>query len=60
MPLEEALSQEEETLEFVSTAVQIAFGENVTEDQCVQLHDLIMHGFSLRGFEVGALEEIGG
>ncbi len=59
MPLEDALPYEEETLEVVRTAARIAFGEGVIDDQCIQLHDLIMHGLSLRGFEVLAHEETG-
>ena len=52
------MPHEEETLEVIRTAARITFGKGVTEDQCVQLHDLIMHGFRLRGLDLVAREEV--
>ena len=58
MPEENALPHEAETLEVVRTAARIVFGEQVTEDQCVQLHDLIRAGFRLKNLDLVAWDEI--
>lgn len=34
------------------------FGDEFTEDQCVQLHDLILHGFRLKGLDLVAWEDM--
>ena len=49
---------EEEALEVVRTAARVVFGEEVTEDQCVQLHDLILHGFRLKDLDLVVCEAI--
>ena len=54
----EPLPHEEETLEVVRTAARITFGEEVTEDQCVQLHDLIRAGFRLKDLDLMARNDI--
>ncbi len=59
MPDDTTLPNEEATPEVVSTATRIEFGKDVTTDQCVRLHDLIMHGFRPRVFEVLAHNETG-
>ena len=55
---DDAIPHEEETLEVVRTAARITFGEEVSEDQCVQLHELIRAGFRLKGLDLVAWDEI--
>jgi len=52
------MPHEEETLEVVRTAALVVFGDQVTEDQCVQLHDLIRHGLRLNVLNVVAWDYI--
>ena len=59
MTRDDVIPNEEESLEVVRTAARITFGEEVTEDQCVQLHDLIRHGFRLKGLDMAAREDVG-
>ena len=54
----EPLPHEAESLEVVSTAARIVFGEMVSDDRCRQLHDLIRAGFRLKYLDLVAWDEI--